>query len=201
LEAFIGVRCVIGERGDCRVGGDGRGGGGMQGRGESNSASSSPLSLSSSTSHRRFTAFWLCLSGRGDVVDEGSVHGASREGAGCADGAVGFTEGGSCKGDGARFIAGGFSSGLRPSVNSCGGILVAAATSTAMTAPGSRADSNSRRWRERAGDRNLMLSCSVADGDMGLEPVSNALIIQDDEIASSHCSCGCRRRNWWQNRW
>ncbi len=96
------MRCVVGVRGDCSIGGKGGGGGGVQGRGESNSASSSPLSLSSSTSHHRFAAFLVRLAGVGDAVGEGCISGAG--GASGADAAVGSTKGGSSEGAGPRFI-------------------------------------------------------------------------------------------------
>jgi hypothetical protein len=62
-------------------------------------------------------------------------------------------------------------------VNSSGSIPVAAAASTATTASSSRSDSGRRGRGEQAGDRDLMLSCSVADGDAGLEPASDAPFI------------------------
>ncbi len=55
-----------------------------------------------------------------------------------------------------------------------------------MTASGSRDVINSIGWRKRTGDGHLVLSCSITDGDTGLEPASYAPLIQGDEIASGY---------------
>ncbi len=62
-------------------------------------------------------------------------------------------------------------------MNCSGSVLVVAAVSTAATASSSRSDSGRSGWGEQAGDRDLLLSCRVADGDAGLEPASDAPFI------------------------
>jgi hypothetical protein len=57
-------------------------------------------------------------------------------------------------------------------VNCSGSIPVVAAVSTAATASSSRSDSGRSGWGEQAGDRDLLLSCRVADGDAGLESLA-----------------------------
>ncbi len=78
-------------------------------------------------------------------------------------------------------------SGLRRHnvIDGCGGIpVVEVATTT--TASGSRDDINGSGRQKRTGDGHLVLSCSIMDGDTGLEPASYAPLIQGDEIASGY---------------